>query len=921
MGVFRPFWLNQPPSGKFAYNRPMNLSQTVRLLGNILGQVLVEQESEEIFRIEEDIRDHSKQRRAGSPLATRQLSQRVKSLTLEQSRAVASAFALYFDLVNLAEENDRVQNFKHGKGERGSQTDSIKLVVEDFKDRQVPAEKVQALLDTLEIELVLTAHPTQAKRRSLMSKLVRISELLNDLSANNGSDTQEQEVIDNLYAEISTYWLTERARTTMPQVTDEVRTGLYFIDKVFWDVLPQIYRDLEETLAEYYPEVSAPEKWLSLASWIGGDRDGNPNVTYPITAETLRLHRGLAIEKHRKSIQDLARKFTFSNRLFPPPASLVDWFESRQPLPSHVAFLASRYQDEPFRLALSLLASDLQFASQEAMTAQLLTDQPHQARAQLEALVTPVRIISQHLPEKIKINTIDPLEKQLNIFGLHAARLDIREDAARINAVVGEILRALGLTPDFAESCDEDRIKLLTELLDHPPANLADRPGVTAESAETWSVFKLIRRAQEVYGEDLFGAFVISMAKCPADVLSVLLLSKWVGCADLRIAPLYETVNDLRNAPAVLRELFEHDAYRQHLKANDDHQMVMIGYSDSNKDAGYLSANWNLYQAQHEIAKVCREYGIKLTLFHGRGGTVARGGGPANRAILAQPPGTINGRFRLTEQGETIASRYSNPDLAFQHLEQVVSAIISASLPEEEDVHLPPAWQQALDRMSEAAQQVYQGLVYQTPGFMDFWQQVTPIGEITQLRIGSRPAARQPGMRQVTKIRAIPWVFSWMQSRFNLPGWFGLGSGLEAASSLAVLKDMYASWPFFRAILDNAEMSLQKADLEIARLYLTLADDQNAAADFYHVIQTEYERTKESILAINGNANLLGSEPDLQHSIQLRNPYIDPLNFLQVETLHRLRALDDSTSPQAEELQNIIVLTINGIASGLRNTG
>jgi phosphoenolpyruvate carboxylase len=900
----------------------MNLSQTVRLLGNILGQVLVEQESEEIFTIEEAIRSLSKQRRAGDPHAAAHLSKQVEALTAEQARAVASAFALYFDLVNLAEENDRVAKFKTYRSETVMTPDSIRMAIEEFKQRGVPAADVQAMLDQLDIELVLTAHPTQAKRRSLMSKLVRISGLLKDLTGNGTLSSQKEDIVGELYAEISTYWLTERERTAQPQVTDEVRTGMYFIDHVLWDVLPLIYQELEETLAELYPEVSIPEKWLGLASWIGGDRDGNPNVTYQITAETLRLHRGLAIEKHRKSIQDLARKLTFSARLFPPPISLIEWFQGRQPLPEHVAFLASRYQDEPYRLVLSMLASDLRIASQEAMTTHLLADYPHQAQVQLGALSKPVEIISRHLPEKLGKTTIQPVEKQLRIFGLHSASLDIREDASRINAVVGEILRALDLMPDFAGSCSEDRIEHLTRLLDELPSNLSDRPGVTVETAETWSIFKLMRRAQEVYGKELFGAFVISMTQCPADVLSVLLLSRWAGCdQNLRIAPLFETVDDLRNAPDVLRDLFEHEAYRQHLKRNDDYQIVMIGYSDSNKDAGYLSANWNLYQAQEEIAAICREYSIKLTLFHGRGGTVARGGGPANRAILSQPPGTINGRFRLTEQGETIASRYSNPDLAFQHLEQVVSAVICASIPEETGQPIPQSWRQELGVMSEAAQQTYQSLVYQTVGFMQFWQQVTPIHEITQLRIGSRPSARKPGAHQVTKIRAIPWVFSWMQSRFNLPGWFGLGTGLEAAGSAETLKEMYASWPFFKAILDNAEMSLQKADMEIARLYLTLAEDQKAAEAFFEIIHEEFERTREWILAITGYANLLENDPDLLHSIQLRNPYIDPLNFVQVETLHRLRSLDDRTSPQAGDLQNIIVMTINGIAAGLRNTG
>jgi phosphoenolpyruvate carboxylase len=900
----------------------MNLSQTIKLLGNTLGQVLVEQESKEIFDIEEEIRDLSKKRRMGDSLATKNLSNQVESLTDEQARAVASAFALYFDLVNLAEENDRIAAFSAKRRERGQSPDSIKAVVARFKTHNVSAVKLQALLDSLDIELVLTAHPTQAKRRSLMSKLVRISRLLKDLTEKDSQHLKEAELVDELYSEISTYWLTERARTAQPQVTDEVRTGLYFIDEIFWEVLPLVYKELEETLAEHYPEVTIPKKWLSLASWIGGDRDGNPNVTHQITAETLRLHRGLAIEKHRKSIQDLARKFTFSERLFPPPRALIEWFQGRKPYPEHVAYLASRYQNEPFRLALSLLASDLHFASQEAMTSHLLSDNPLQARIQLKDLTTPVEIITEHLPEKLGKATIFPLNKQLNIFGLHAARLDIREDASRINAVVGEILRALNLTPHFEGECDADRIEYLTALMEQPPSNLADRPGVTEQTAETWSVFKLIRRAQEVYGNDLFGAFVISMTQCPADVLSVLLLSRWAGCQEnLMISPLFETVDDLRNAPEILDFLFNHTQYRQHLRANGDQQMVMIGYSDSNKDAGYLSANWNLYQAQEKITKVCRENGIKLTLFHGRGGTVARGGGPANRGILAQPPGTINGRFRLTEQGETIASRYSNPDMAFQHLDQVVSAVISASLPEENVLQVPLTWRQEIEVMSEAAKQAYRGLVYQSPGFMRFWQEVTPIHEITHLRIGSRPAARQPGTHQVTKIRAIPWVFSWMQSRFNLPGWFGLGTGLASVSSSEVLQEMYAKWQFFRAILDNAEMSLQKADLEIARLYLTLADDRREADRFFQMIYSEFELTKERILAITSNNNLLDNDPDLQRSIQLRNPYIDPLNFIQVETLHRLRAIKDPTNPLVEELQNIIVLTVNGIASGLRNTG
>ncbi len=899
----------------------MNLSQIVRLLGNILGQVLIEQESNDVFIIEEDIRNLSKERRDKNPKAQEQLQTKVASLTSQQARAVASAFALYFDLINLAEENERIATFSKSKKAQGISTGSIKSVIENFKAQGRSVEQIQEMVESLDIELVLTAHPTQAKRRSLLSKLVRISQLLKELTGIAPQHTGKDEILNELYAEISTYWLTERERTAKPQVTDEVRTGLYFVDEVFWDVIPLIYQELEEALADHYPGVKTPTKWLGLASWMGGDRDGNPNVTHSITAETLRLHRGLAIEKHRKSIQKLARKLTFSERSFPPPVSLTEWFQSRKPYPEHVTYLVSRYKHEPFRLALSLLASDLRFASQEDMTSHLLSDDLHQARVQLRPLLSPIKIISDHLPEKLGKPTIQTLEQQLNIFGLHAARLDIREEAARINAVVGEILRALNMTPNFEDTCSVDRIEHLTSMLENPPPILAAHPGVTPDTAETWAVFKLINRAQKLYGKDLFGAFVISMAHCPADVLSVLLLSRWSGCQEnLMITPLFETVDDLQNAPETLDFLFEHSLYRQHIQENGNHQMVMIGYSDSNKDAGYLSANWSLYQAQEKIARVCSKHGIKLTLFHGRGGTIARGGGPASRVILAQPPGTVNGRFRLTEQGETITSRYSNPDMAHQQLEQMVSAVLTTSLPPEKTRQIPTSWRNELELMSNAARQAYRGLVYDSPEFMKFWQQVTPIHEITQLRIGSRPAARQPGSHQVKKIRAIPWVFSWLQTRFNLPGWFGLGTGL-ATSSEEHLKKMYAEWPFFKALLANAEMSLQKADLEIAKQYLSLVDDQDIANGFYQTISSEYELTKERILAITGNVKLLDNERDSQRSIQLRNPYIDPLNFIQVETLHRLRAIEDQTGPQAEELQNIMVLTINGIASGLRNTG
>ena len=387
----------------------------------------------------------------------------------------------------------------------------------------------------------------------------------------------------------------------------------------------------------------------------------------------------------------------------------------------------------------------------------------------------------------------------------------------------------------------------------------------------------------------------------------------------LHIAPLFETLDDLSDAPRILAELFSLEVYRAHLAHCNGEQTIMIGYSDSNKDGGYLAANWALYQAQENVARVCREHDVKLTLFHGRGGSVARGGGPANRAIRAQPPDTINGRFRMTEQGETIASKYSNPDLAHRHLEQIASAVLLASAPLD-PVAIPTAWREALDRLAREAWRAYRSLVYETPTFLDYWRAATPIDEISRLRIGSRPTTRRGSALKLEYVRAIPWVFSWMQSRFNLPGWYGLGAALSEHPA-ALNREMYEQWPFFRALLDNAEMSLLKADMGIAALYSQLAPDQTSAQSIFDRVRAEYDRTVEAVLRATNHANLMDSDPIIQRSIQLRNPYVDPLNYIQVDMLRRLRALPDQESAEAEALREVIVMTINGIASGLRNTG
>jgi phosphoenolpyruvate carboxylase len=901
----------------------MEISEAIHLLGDILGSVISELESPELFETEERIRAAAKERRAENPNAAKQLAAEVEALDVNSARVISAAFAAYFDLVNLAEENERVQQLREREVTIYPKPldESVGQAIAILKQEGVTTEQMRSLLDGLIIELVLTAHPTEARRRTVVSKLQRLAIALDQLSRGNPSQRSQKKIRDSIRAKVIALWLTDRHRTAKLAVTDEVRTGLYFVDTVFWDALPTLYEDLDDALALHYPGVKSPAGWLRLASWMGGDRDGNPNVTHRVTAETLRLHRGLAIEKHRASLQNLARHLSMSDHRLPPPPALSKWIEKRKPLPPHVAFIAERYAAESYRLMLSLLAADLADASSDDMTARLLEHDEHQARVNLNDLLEPIEIIVAHLPAALAHDEIQNLARQLHIFGLQAMRLDLREESSRLNLALGEVLRALDLAGDFSSMAVDERRSLLIRLLADPPPTLSSHPGVTPAAAETWSVFQLVARVKQVYGTDLLGPFIISMCQSECDVLTVLLLARWTGCDQgLQIVPLFETIEDLRLAPSILKGLYSLPVYREHLTTCNNEQIVMIGYSDSNKDGGYVSANWSLYRAQEEITKVAQEHGITQTIFHGRGGTIARGGGPANRAIRAQPPGSINGRFRLTEQGEIIAARYSNPELAHRHLEQIVHAVLLASSPAQTTKEISPTWRAAMDTMSATGFKVYRQLVYATSGFIDFWQAATPLDEIKRLHIGSRPAARGRSSA-VNKIRAIPWVFSWMQSRVYFAGGFGLGAALIAAGEKTILREMYQGWLLFKTMIDNTEMSLIKADMDIASLYVELVPDKEMGHHIFGIILDEYKRTRDAVLSVSGHTYLLDAEPITQRAVQVRNPYVDPLNYVQVEMLRRLRSLSDPEGEEAQSIRDVITITINGIAAGLRNTG
>lgn len=916
------------------------LSADIHLLGDTLGKVIRQQAGIAVFDLEERIRALSKTRRIDPEAETdRYLAELVEELSLSEAEYVARAFTTYFELINLAEENHRARILR--RRERAAYPrplgESIADAIATLWEQNVDDHTLARLLHQVRIELVFTAHPTEAKRRTVLSKLRHIADMLYEREVRDLLPSEEEALEKELLAEVTTLWLTDFTRTRKPQVTDEVRTGLHFFETSIWDVVPKIYESMEMALARYYPNVAPPPRFLSFGSWIGGDRDGNPNVTMPVTAETLRLHRGLAVEQHRAVARHLSRSLSISDRRGRVTPALLESIERASPSP-HVAYLLDRYPHEPYRLRAAILAADLAKTSAGDMVARLggeETEIPPLHTTQ--DLAEPLDMMAESLHESgagvVREADLKEFRTQARVFGLHTARLDLRQYSEYHDEVLAELFAALGHHDDYQSLDDEARRALLSDLLSQPPPDLASLTDLSEKSAELIELLRMTARGVAIYGPEIFGPYVISMTRSPADVLSVLLLTYWAGLnlrqdrdiEGLAIAPLFETRDDLDRATQTMQTLFTHTHYARHLQRLQNEQVIMIGYSDSNKDAGYLAANWELFQAQERLSDICRRHDVALTLFHGRGGTIARGGGPANRAILAQPAGTINGRIRVTEQGEVINERYGHPIIAQRQLEQVVHAVLVASAPGYEAENTPrDAWRIVMEELSTSSYEAYRKFIYETPALLEYWQQATPLSEISQLRIGSRPARRQSD-DVFASLRAIPWGFSWMQSRHVLPGWYGVGHALESYGTtterLRRLQEMYREWPFFQVIIDNAQVSLGKADMGIARLYAGLVEDVEIREQVYGEVVSAFERSVRWILQVTGQKRILDNEPTLQRAIQRRDPYVDPLNFIQVSLLRRLRQMDDPDSPEAQELLQAIFMTINGIAAGLKNTG
>ncbi len=880
----------------------------------------------------EKLRTLAKASRKGEAGAAGQLAKTVARLTPEAAIHQAMAFTLYFELVNLAEENFRVTLLRRRRaaqvnpeGRRAGEPirESIEAAIKELKKRGVSSSEVQALFDRLNIELVFTAHPTESKRRTLLTKLRRMAEILRERH----SPEMQGEAPDptRVEREIVSLWLTDRRRVARPEVTDEARTGLWYFDTTLFDAVPRLQNDMLCALRRHYPLVRPPARWLTFGSWIGGDRDGNPNVTPAVTAEVLLLHRQLALNKLLQQARELSWSISVSDTRAVITPEVRRFVKENRNFSKQVRQMSERYPHEPYRLLLTVLRGQVARDIAEVGDGQSLASEAVEDAAflQVGAARKTLEVIRQSLATGrgalLAEGELRTAIQRLGVFGLHVARLDLRQHSAAHEAAIAEISGRA----NYAKLSEAEKRSLLSSAIGAArPLALMALVEFSPATRYVLQPLRLAALAGRKFGPEALGIYIVSMTTEVSNLLEVQLLMQLAG-ASMPIAPLFETLDDLTGAPCILAQLVEQPEYAALLKKQGGQQHVMLGHSDSNKDCGYLAANWTLYRAQEEIAAVATAKKLRITLFHGRGGSIARGGGPAAKAILAQPVGLRDGSIRVTEQGEVLSTRYHDPDLAHRVLDQMTYGVLLGSHAAQKPAKVPASWTRAMARMSETSVGAYQAAV-RDPQFLEFWREATPIDMIGDLRFGSRPSYRK-ATRSVADLRAIPWVFSWMQSRFNFPGWYGLGTAMETLlaegpKGKRLLREMHASWPFFQTLIDNAELTMRKADIGIARVYSSLVENEDVRERILRLLLEEFARTEQAILAITGKKQLLGGDPVLLNSVELRNPYIDPLNYLQVDLLRRLRS-GKLRKTAADNARAAIELTINGISGGLKNTG
>ena len=912
----------------------IDLRTMIRELGSLLGETIVEQDGVEEFELVEQIRALTKGWRNGDAAAAGQLEKLTSELgqDLEKTHSILAAFTIYFQLVNSAEEHRRVEVLR----ERGQEAfesgtpmdESILDAITQLAESGVDAERMQALLDRMAIKPVFTAHPTESKRQTLMRILKQLAFLIRSYGSPEFYEFEKVSVKRQLHRIITLLWQTSTSRDRKPEVMDEVRSGLYFFESTLYELVPRIYERIEEALQAVYPghDFQLPTL-LHYGSWIGGDRDGNPFVTCDVTKASLMAQKESILERYNIEMDYLYQRLSPAHsRVGVSDQLLQSLEEDFERFSDDELALLHRFDNEPYRHKSTLIFRRLRATRAVNRGGWNSSVEDKRAYEGADEFLRDLLVMDASLRanqgDRLANGRLSRLIRMVKVFGFHAAPLEIRQHSGAFSAAVAAIYGASS-GGDYLQLPAARRQAWLEEVIAERsplPTSGLDAADVGDEAVlEAINIFQVAKEAQERIAPEAMRTCILSMTQSVTHVLEALYLATTAGLfGEIDIVPLFETVADLKNAPETMAALFRNPAYRHHLRQRQDAQEIMIGYSDSNKDGGYLRANWMLFTAQRELAHCCDEHDVRLTLFHGRGGTIGRGGGPANRAILAQPPESVRGRLKVTEQGEVISGRYANPDLARRHLEQLVSAVMLSAQPRPW-FGAADDWAGTMDRLSETAFRKYRSLIEQE-GFVSFFTDATPIGYIDLLNLGSRPSKRRE-TRGLEDLRAIPWVFAWTQTRINLPSWYGVGSAVqvfkeqEGAEGAKLLARMYERWPFFCSVLDNVQVGLGKADIDIGALYAKLAGAAGEA--FMEDIRAEFALTTEAVLEITGQDALLDNAPWLQNSIRLRNPYVDPMNFIQVELLKQTAELDEWPKPLVRALR----MSVNGIAAGLQSVG
>jgi phosphoenolpyruvate carboxylase len=808
-------------------------------LGDILGRVLVEQEGEELLATEERIRHLSRSARAGAPRT--ELRAAVRALDIDRQGLVLRAFALYFQLANLAEQHHRLRRRRQYEHEERVPRESLAEAFARLEEAGVTQRQLEETAARVSLELVLTAHPTEATRRTFLAAHLRLADSLSELDDPTLPSSRREEIEAALAEEITALWQTDEVREQRPRVVDEIRHGLWFFEQSLFEAAPRLLASYRARL----PDAPAP---FRFGSWIGGDQDGNPNAGPDTIEDALARARSLALGRYRDEVRGLAAALGISGSLVDASRELLDSIaRDEEELPEYAAEIGSQNEGEPYRRKLSFVWWRLGNAG-------------YGSAADLAADLDVIdRSLRANRGARLAEGRLAALRRRVELFGFDVAKLDVRLHA--------------------------------DEISESP-----ERVSETLEAA---------RRVRASHGEQSLDTVVVSGTRSATDVLAVLEMTE----EPLSIVPLFESIDDLRAAPRIVEGLLDDPSFGEIVVSRGGRLEVMVGYSDSGKDGGYLTAQWEIYRAQEELASVAARRGLELTIFHGRGGSAGRGGGPTHAAILAQPPGHPPGRLKLTEQGETISFKYGLPGLAYRNLEAALAATVLSAFPRVATAEPPQGGREELARLSGLAHDAYRTLVWEEPSFPAFFREFTPIDELALLQIGSRPTRRPSGEDYLRSLRAIPWVFAWTQNRCFLPAWYGCGTAFAAADT-GVLRRFYREWAFFRSLVENLEMTLAKSSLDISAESLVLVDDPR----LFGPIAEEHARTVESVLEVVEARELLDRHPVLQRSIRLRNPYVDPMNQLQVELLRRWRAGD-------ERARRPLLRSIAGIAAALRNTG